>query len=133
MEGWSHHPPPMLKYHQTPLRMHIDMMHPPQQVPSPAAALQGVQQNIQSNTTTTVAFEDGKLKETDYSRKSTRWHREASARIRARKNDALTEEELLENSKMLVVRKKNKYVHRYRLMNMRQGPEQAEIRFETPL
>ena len=54
-------------------------------------------------------------------------------RLGATAYEALNEQQLLNNAKQLVVKKRNKYVHRYRLTHMKQGSDEAAINFETRL
>ena len=46
---------------------------------------------------------------------------------------SLTEQELLNNAKLLVVKRRNKYVHRFKLTNMKQGLDEPAIGFEYRL
>ena len=45
----------------------------------------------------------------------------------------LMERELLNNAKLLVVKRRNKYVHRFKLTNMKQGLDEPAIGFESCL
>ena len=46
---------------------------------------------------------------------------------------ALTEQELLDQAKLLVIKRRNKYVHRHKLNLMKQDPDEPAIGFETRL
>ena len=46
---------------------------------------------------------------------------------------ALSEQELLDNAKLLVIKRRNKYVHRYKLTHMKQGHDEPIINFESRL
>ena len=46
---------------------------------------------------------------------------------------SLMERELLDNAKLLVVKRRNKYVHRFKLTNMKQGLDEPAIGFESRL
>ena len=46
---------------------------------------------------------------------------------------SLTEQELLDNAKLLVIKRWNKYVHRYNPTNMQQGHDEPAIGFESYL
>ena len=46
---------------------------------------------------------------------------------------ALTEQELLDQAKLLVIKRRNKYVHRHKLNLMKQDADEPAIGFETRL
>ena len=47
--------------------------------------------------------------------------------------EALSEQELLDNAKLFVIKRRNKYVHHYKLTHMQQGHDEPFINFESHL
>ena len=152
---------PTLDNHLTMIGIHIQGVHQPVPAPPPPPPPQ-IQppplQNVTRVRPPELRLEEGKIEEPDWDAFIAEWenfkvagnlqigtekHQLGSVlgatrtkvfgRLGPAAYGALTERELLEQARLLVIKRRNKYVHRHKLNLMRQDENEPAIGFETRL
>ena len=137
---------------------HVQGVHQPPPVPAPPQLQPPPAQNVTRVRPPQLRLVEGKIEETDWEAFLAEWenfkvaghlqtgtekhqlgsvlgetYTKVFGRLGPAAYAALTEQQLLANAKLLIVKRRNKYVHHYKLNTIKQDQDEPAIEFESCL